>query len=257
MRINGLTDAGDAGRAVTIDRQDLTGTWVRVATTTVDDEGRFTALWRTDTIGRVVLRAIVAREGSATAAGDPLTAQVTIFRPAIASWYGPGFFGRQTACGTRLTRKTVGVAHKTLPCGTPVELYYGGRTLTVPVIDRGPFIAGRDWDLTQAAARQLGVKATVRIGFLPPAGVPLRGTARQAPRLAGRAGDADARGAGGVDALLGPALERRRVGAVGRAHRQPIAAWSGASRCAGRVGDGAGDPVGERARLGPRRCPAR
>jgi hypothetical protein len=157
-------------------------TWVRVATTTVDDEGRFTALWRTDTIGRVVLRAIVAREGSATAAGDPLTAQVTIFRPAIASWYGPGFFGRQTACGTRLTRKTVGVAHKTLPCGTPVELYYGGRTLTVPVIDRGPFIAGRDWDLTQAAARQLGVKATVRIGFLPPAGVPLRGTRAAKPR---------------------------------------------------------------------------
>ena len=182
MRINGLTDAGDAGRAVTIDRQDLTGTWVRVAMTTVDAEGRFTALWRTDTIGRVVLRAIVSREGSATAAGGPLTAQVTIFRPAIASWYGPGFFGRQTACGIKLTRKTVGVAHKTLPCGTPVELYYGGRTRTVPVIDRGPFIAGRDWDLTQAAARQLGVKATVRIGFLPPTGVPLRGTRATKPR---------------------------------------------------------------------------
>jgi hypothetical protein len=178
MRINGLTDAGDAGRSVAIDRQDLTGTWVPVATTTVDGEGRFTALWRTDTIGRVVLRATVARDTNASAAGAPLTAQVTIFQPAIASWYGPRFFGRQTACGTKLTRKTVGVAHKTLPCGTLVDLYHGGRTLTVPVIDRGPFVAGRDWDLTQAAARQLGVKATVRIGFLPPAGVPLRRAVR-------------------------------------------------------------------------------
>jgi len=182
MRITGRSDAGDAGRTVVLDRQDPTGTWRPVASTTVGPDGRFTALWRTDAIGRVVLRATIAREQAASAAAEPLTAQVTVFEPAIASWYGPGFFGRRTACGTRLTRKTFGVAHRTLPCGTLVEIYHAGRTATVPVIDRGPFVAGRDWDLTQAAARRLGVRATVRVGFLAPAGVPLRGARAAKPR---------------------------------------------------------------------------
>jgi rare lipoprotein A len=175
LRIRGRTTEGDAGRPVTLERQDaVTGAWLPVATAVVAQDGTFSAVWRTDVVGRVTLRALVGREDAASAASGPLVARTTVFRPAVASWYGPGFWGRRTACGMKLTRRTVGVAHRTLPCGTQVELYRGGRTLTVPVIDRGPFVAGRDWDLTQAAAEQLGVKATGRIGFLAPPGVPLR-----------------------------------------------------------------------------------
>ncbi len=77
-----------------------------------------------------------------------------------ASWYGPGFWGNHTACGQVLKRKTVGVAHRTLPCGTKVTFGYRGRFIRTRVIDRGPFVKHaryeRDWDLTQALAEKLG-----------------------------------------------------------------------------------------------------
>ena len=64
------------------------------------------------------------------------------------SWYGPGFYGQHTACGVLLTKYTVGVAHRTLPCGTLVTFRYGSHTVTAPVIDRGPYVSGRIWDLS-------------------------------------------------------------------------------------------------------------
>jgi rare lipoprotein A len=64
----------------------------------------------------------------------------------------------------RLRKATLGVAHKTLPCGTLVDLYNNGQTVTVPVIDRGPFRSGTSYDLTYATARALGVTATTTIG---------------------------------------------------------------------------------------------
>ncbi len=67
------------------------------------------------------------------------------------SWFGPGLYGNGTACGKKLTTTLVGVAHRTLPCGTLVTFRYKGVTLTVPVVDRGPFVAGRTWDLTHGA----------------------------------------------------------------------------------------------------------
>ena len=68
----------------------------------------------------------------------------------IASWYGPGFYGNKTACGQVYTPEIIGVAHRTLRCGTMLILEYRGRTMTVPVIDRGPYIAGRTLDLSNA-----------------------------------------------------------------------------------------------------------
>jgi rare lipoprotein A (peptidoglycan hydrolase) len=59
------------------------------------------------------------------------------------------------ACGGVLHVSQLGVANKTLPCGTEVVFRYGGRAIRVPVIDRGPYIAGREWDLTGAAAEAL------------------------------------------------------------------------------------------------------
>jgi rare lipoprotein A (peptidoglycan hydrolase) len=74
----------------------------------------------------------------------------------IASWYGPGFYGNRTACGQIYTPEIIGVAHRTLRCGTQVVLEYRGRTLTVPVIDRGPYIAGRTLDLSNATRLAMG-----------------------------------------------------------------------------------------------------
>ena len=71
------------------------------------------------------------------------------------SWFGPGLYGNGTACGQTLTRTLVGVAHRTLPCGTLVTFRYNGRTVTVPVVDRGPYVAGRTWDLTKGACTLL------------------------------------------------------------------------------------------------------
>lgn len=76
-----------------------------------------------------------------------------VYRLAGASWYGGG---GSLACGGYLTGWTMGVANKTLPCGTLVTLRYGGRSVRVPVIDRGPYVPGRDFDLTEATKRALG-----------------------------------------------------------------------------------------------------
>ncbi|MGK2931452.1 MAG: RlpA-like double-psi beta-barrel domain-containing protein [Solirubrobacterales bacterium] len=73
-----------------------------------------------------------------------------------ASWYGPGLYGNGVACGGTLRPSTVGVAHKTLPCGSTVLVGYRGRFLKTKVIDRGPYIAGRSLDLTYAGADALG-----------------------------------------------------------------------------------------------------
>ncbi len=75
------------------------------------------------------------------------------YRLAGASWYGGG---GSLACGGELTGATMGVANKTLPCGTLVTLRYGGREVSVPVVDRGPYVAGREFDLTEATKRALG-----------------------------------------------------------------------------------------------------
>jgi rare lipoprotein A len=77
------------------------------------------------------------------------------FRTAHASWYGPGLYGNRLGCGGILTTSTIGVAHKTLPCGTRLTLRHRGRIVRVRVIDRGPYVGGREYDLTAATARRL------------------------------------------------------------------------------------------------------
>jgi len=85
----------------------------------------------------------------------------------VATWYGPGFFGHRTACGTRLGRQTIGVAHRHLPCGTRVTLKYRGRYVRARVIDRGPYTRGVRWDLTQKTARKLHLEVTDTIRAAP------------------------------------------------------------------------------------------
>jgi rare lipoprotein A (peptidoglycan hydrolase) len=82
-----------------------------------------------------------------------------------ASWYGPGLWGNSTACGQTLRPQTMGVAHKTLPCGTTVKFVYGGRSVVTQVIDRGPYIHGRAWDLTKAVSDALGFEGVGRVRY--------------------------------------------------------------------------------------------
>jgi hypothetical protein len=92
---------------------------------------------------------------------------VRTMRKSVATWYGPGFFGQRTACGQKLRRKTVGVAHRKLPCGTRVTLKHGSRYVRARVIDRGPYMRGVRWDLTRATARKLHLTTTDTIRAAP------------------------------------------------------------------------------------------
>jgi rare lipoprotein A len=102
--------------------------------------------------------------GSTSGGAAPAPTSPSPSKQARATWYGPGFYGHTTACGQKLTRKLVGIASRTLPCGTLVRISYRGHVLTAPVLDRGPFGNRATWDLTAGAAHALAIKETVRIG---------------------------------------------------------------------------------------------
>ena len=124
----------------------------------------------------------------------------TVHRAALATWFGPGFYGRETACGQTLTPAVVGVANRTLPCGTLVKFSYKHHTATVPVIDRGPYAHnGAQWDLTSGAAIALDMSDTARLKTRVVGSVPNTPTLGLPPGAAEEA--ADAAGAGGAAAF--------------------------------------------------------
>ena len=116
-------------------------------------------------------RAVLQSRQASSAAASPPAVSVTVYRRSIATLYGPGFWGHKTACGVTLRRRTLGVANRTLPCGTEVQIYYKGNVITVPVIDRGPYAHHANWDLTMATGRALGMLTTAVVGAAstPPA----------------------------------------------------------------------------------------
>lgn len=90
----------------------------------------------------------------------------------VASWYGPGFEGATTASGETFNPNDYTAAHKTLPFGTKLIVTYNGRSVVVRINDRGPYVAGRDLDLSQAAAEYIGLtaagEATVEVSTADP-----------------------------------------------------------------------------------------
>jgi rare lipoprotein A (peptidoglycan hydrolase) len=82
---------------------------------------------------------------------------------ALAGSSGAAAFGRKTACGGVITQDTEGVAHPTLPCGARIFVTFHGHTVLVPVVDRGPYTSGRQFDLTDALARRLGLSGVQEI----------------------------------------------------------------------------------------------
>ena len=127
------------------------GRWIAVAHTLTDRNGYFVKRLWPRRLGRVALR---VRAAGVPAARTTMVGRfATVYHQVVASWYGPG---GTTACGESLGAATLGVANKTLPCGTRVTLRLGDHVLTVPVIDRGPYVSGRDYDLTYATKQRLG-----------------------------------------------------------------------------------------------------
>jgi rare lipoprotein A (peptidoglycan hydrolase) len=121
-------------------------------------DGRFRMRWSAPGSGVYKVKAVTQATGYARRAGSRAR-EVNVYRPAAASYYGPGLYGNGTACGKTLTPGTMGVANKTLPCGTKVTLRHRGRSVTVRVIDRGPFAGNREYDLTAATKAKLGFGA--------------------------------------------------------------------------------------------------
>lgn len=122
---------------------------------TTKANGTFAVRWAPERTGSYAVRAYGVHNRRIRSSRSAAR-KLTTYRLAGASYYGPGLYGNGVACGGTLLPHTIGVAHKTLPCGTKVKLRYRGRAITAPVIDRGPYVPGRDYDLTEAVKERLG-----------------------------------------------------------------------------------------------------
>jgi len=133
--------------------------WSTLARARTSATGRFRVSYVPNHLGSAVVRLRFAGDAGHGSARRRL-GRLNVFRLADASWYGGG---GGLACGGSLTSSTLGVANKTLPCGTLVTLRYGGRSVRVPVVDRGPYVAGREFDLTEATKQALGFGDTGQV----------------------------------------------------------------------------------------------
>jgi hypothetical protein len=165
--VSGSVALVNAGHALWLQvRQGKSGSWVSVLNATANANGSFALRWRATRAGQLTLRVVSSDVASASSVTATPQAALAVYQQVVASWYGPGLYGNHTACGETLTRSMVGLADRTLPCGTPVSLTYNGQTLIVPVIDRGPYANGATLDLTHAAAQELGITQTGPVGML-------------------------------------------------------------------------------------------
>ena len=149
--ITGTLKPGLTGRVVALQALGARG-WSTLASTRTGRGGRFRLRFQPRRTGSERVRLRFAGDASDLAARRSL-GRLNVYRLAEVSWYGGS---GSLACGGELTSTTMGVASKTLPCGTLLTLRYGDRTVQVQVIDRGPYVAGREFDLTEATKQALG-----------------------------------------------------------------------------------------------------
>lgn len=156
IRVQGTVPATRRGHTVLLQAR-WAGGWHTLDRDRTDVRGRFKLKRRLQRPLSAPVR-IRARAGDTHAAQRrrTLKRRLNVYRTAYASWYGPGLYGNPLGCGGTLSPGTYGVAHKTLPCGTKVTLRANGRSVRVSVIDRGPYVGGREFDLTAATAQALG-----------------------------------------------------------------------------------------------------
>ncbi len=149
--VQGVLQPGLKGHVVRLQRRSETG-WTTVERSITRADGAYRLSFRPRGTGTLNLRVQFPGDRGAHRAHRP-AGRLNVFRQAQASWYS--LLGNRTACGQTLTAGTLGVAHKSLPCGTRLTLRNRGRSVRVRVIDRGPFVSGREFDLTVATKRAL------------------------------------------------------------------------------------------------------
>ncbi len=154
LTFTGIAPGSSRRPRVEIQLAQSDGSWLTIARTRAHSSGAFTATWRPSQAGRFSVRAV------APGGAPPATATVSVMMRTVATWYDQA--GSTTACGVELDKATLGVAHKSLPCGTELEFAFRGRSVLAPVIDRGPFVKGVSYDLTIAAAKKIGFVSTGR-----------------------------------------------------------------------------------------------
>jgi len=145
--VTGRAHPAIPGRRVALQRRAV-DRWVTVARATTRAGGVFRLHLRTHRPASASVRLRV--DDSRRVIG-----RLNVYRRTSVSWYGPGLYGNKLSCGGRLTPGTLGVAHKTLPCGSRVTLRRGNRVVRVKVVDRGPYVGGREFDLTAATRARL------------------------------------------------------------------------------------------------------
>jgi hypothetical protein len=148
VRVGGKLLPATPGRRVHLQGRSAHG-WHTLSTTRTGARGGYRLSVAPGDADGQRLRMVFAGDGRNAQAVRP-AGRVTVLRPALASWYNDG---GNTACGFHAG---LGVANRSLPCGTKVMLRYGGRTVSAVVDDRGPYAGGRDWDLNQTTASALG-----------------------------------------------------------------------------------------------------
>jgi rare lipoprotein A len=145
--VRGRVLSGAAGRPARLQRRSGER-WATIDRATTRAGGTFGFAFRPQRTGSARLRVLVD-------AARREFGRLNVYRRAAASWYGPGLYGQKLSCGGRLSPGTLGVAHKTLPCGARVTLRKGDRVIRVRVVDRAPYVGGREFDLTSATRAKL------------------------------------------------------------------------------------------------------
>lgn len=151
----GTVSPGTPGLSVALQVRRGSG-WTTIDSGRTRAGGRFSLADRRTETGSTAARVRVTATQAGVGSTTRSLGRLNVYRSANASWYGPGLYGNHLGCGGTLTPSTLGVASKTLPCGTQVTFRHGGRSVRVPVVDRGPYVGGREYDLTAATARRLG-----------------------------------------------------------------------------------------------------
>jgi hypothetical protein len=158
VMVGGTLQPALPGREVALDLR-RHGRWLPVAHARTSTTGRYRLTYFPHRSGSTLVQLRFPGDGGAGPVNRVL-GRVNSYRVVQASFYGPGMYGGGLACGGRLEPGRLGVANRTLPCGTRVTLRYRGRRVRVPVIDRGPYVGGREYDLTAATKQALGFPST-------------------------------------------------------------------------------------------------
>ena len=151
--MSGRVTGTPAGQAVALQRR-AGRDWRTIDRDRTRAGGAFAFAFRPRDAGSAIVR---VRSGAAR----EHVGRLNVYRRAQASWYGPGLYGGRLGCGGTLTPGTLGVANKTLPCGDEGDAPpRRPRPCACRSIDRGPYVGGREFDLTAATKDRLGFSGT-------------------------------------------------------------------------------------------------